>query len=397
MRIGHLSAQRKSVVSKGLLRCVALLSALCLAFPATTSLAAGFPGVGRTISGLGYYNLDTGYDSKFRLYGTVDGFADYYDSGNHSGTRFEGGGAWTNKIGAYWRQAIAEDTVVEALLEEGFNLNGTALDQHWRQIGALRYAVITLRSKQWGKVEYGKTANVSAPTYADSFYAALGSPYTFLTITPSGPGWYVLDSRPKHSLVYTTPNLNGFSVATAMSFGFDRAASIHEGKTLRGKGMRLQYNSSTLIAVVSYNDYLNNPWHNGTDFVQTHNIYKSASVFYDFGPVSSNITWQQQAVRLAGTPTVDNWTWGLMLPVGQRHLARVSVTHRQVDTARADATGIQIGYDHFLKPNLALYTRLSMISNQTASQVSYATLPADTGEDVSSLMVGMYWHFGGGR
>jgi len=397
MQMGKLWVQRPSRRAKSHLRTAAILSALCLALPAASALAAGFPGVGRTISGMGYYNADTGYDSKFRVYGTVDGFADHYDSGDHSGARFEGGGAWTNKLGVYWRQALAEDTVLEALVEQGFNLNGTALDQHWRQIGALRYAVVTLRSKQWGKLEYGKTANVSAPTYADSFYAPLGSPYTFLTTAASGNGWHVLDSRPKHTLVYTTPSFSGFSVGTAMSFGFDRAASIHEGKTVRGKGVRLQYNSPTMIAVASYNDYLNNPWHNGSAFVQTHNIYKSASFFYDFGPFASNIAWQRQEVRLATTPAVDNWTWGLTVPVGQHHLARASLTHRQVDASQRDATGIQIGYDHFLKPNLALYTRLSMISNQDASQVSYALLPVDAGEEVSSLMVGMYWHFGIGR
>jgi len=233
MQLGQLLAQH---LCKGQSKYVAaVLSALCLALPAST-LAAGFPGVGRTISGIGYYNVDTGFDSKLRVYGTIDGFADHYDSTAHSGGRFEGGGAWTNKLGVYWRQNIAEDTVLEALLEEGFNLNGTALDQHWRQIGALRYAVVALRSKQWGKLEYGKTANVSAPTYADSFYAALGSPYTFLTSASSGQGWYVLDPRPKHSLVYTTPSFSGFSVGTAMSFGFDRAASINDGKTVRGKG-----------------------------------------------------------------------------------------------------------------------------------------------------------------
>jgi len=397
MQISLFSAQRSLVAARGGKRAVTVLTALCLALPTASSLAAGFPAVGRTISGIGYYNVDTGFDSKFRVYGTVDGFADHYDSGTHSGARFEGGGAWTNKLGLYWRQNVAEDTVLEALVEEGFNLNGTALDQHWRQIGALRYAVVALRSKQWGKLEYGKTPNVSAPTYADSFYAPLSSPYTFLTTAPSGQGWHALDSRPKHSLVYTTPSFSGFSVGTAMSLGFDRAASINNGKTVRGKGIRLQYNSPTMMAVASYNDYLNNPWHNGSGFVQTHNIYKSASFFYDFGPLSSSISWQRQEVRLATTPAVDNWTWGLAIPVGQTHLARASLTHRQVDASKGDATGIQMGYDHFLKSNLALYTRLSIISNQNASQVSYALLPVDAGEEVSSIMVGMYWHFGIGR
>jgi len=366
---------------------------LLLALPVTGS-SSGFPGIGRTVKGFGYYNIDPGYDSKFRVYGTVDIFADNYDSGNHSGTRIEGGAAWTNKIGMYWRHAIGEDTVLEAILEEGFNLNGKALDQHWRQIGALRFAALTLRSKHWGKLDYGKTSGVGTPAYVDPYYAVYGSPYTFLTLVPSGPGWHSLDVRPKHTLVYTTPIVNGFKVATAASFGFDRAASINDGRTLRGKGISLNYSNPQFMAMASYNDYLSNPWNNGGKFIQSHNIYKSASVFYDFGPFSSNITWQRQEVRFDATPTVDNWTLGILLPVGDKHLARMLVTHRNVDAPQRGATGVSLGYDHFLQHNMALYARVGMIRNQRQSAISYAGLPVNLGDDLNSIAVGMYWHFG---
>jgi len=151
-------AIRKPYCISYFLTCAAT-ACLLLVLPAT-GLAAGFPGVARTVKGFGYYNIDPGYDSKFRVYGTVDVFADNYDSGNHSGTRIEGGAAWTNKLGVYWRHAIAEDAVLEAIVEEGFNLNGKALDQHWRQIGALRFAALTLRSKHWGKLDYGTITSI---------------------------------------------------------------------------------------------------------------------------------------------------------------------------------------------------------------------------------------------
>jgi len=381
-----------------ILRFSSRLTTACLLLTlSTASLAAGFPGIGRTVKGFGYYNIDPGYDNKFRVYGTVDVFADNYDSGKHSGSRIEGGAAWTNKLGMYWRHGIAEDTVLEAILEEGFNLNGKALDQHWRQIGALRFAALTLRNKHWGKLDYGKTSGVSTPAYVDPYYAVYGSPYTFFTLTPSGPGWHSLDVRPKHTLAYTTPSMNGFKVATAMSFGFDRAASINDGRTLRGKGMSMHYSNPQVMVMASYNDYLSNPWNNGGRFIQSHNIYKSASVFYDFGPFSSNITWQRQEVRFDTTPTVDNWTLGVLLPVGDKHLARLLITHRDVDARQRDATGILVGYDHFLRPNLALYARVGMVSNQRQSAISYAGLPVDRGDELSSVAVGMYWHFGTAR
>jgi len=395
-----LCSSKKRWPAFGKLRCVgaALLCCAVVGLPITTH-AAGFPGINRTIPGFGYYGIDTGYDSKFRVYGTVDGFVDQYHSENHSGGRLEGGAAWTNKLGVYWRQALSDDTVIEAIVEEGFNLNGKALDQNWKQIGSLRYAALTLRNRHWGKLDYGKTVNVATPAFADPFYATIGSPYTYLTGMPSGPGWLRLDVRPKHTLAYTSPRFNGFSAAAAMSFGFDDAAHSYDGETVRGKGVRVQYHSPSIIAMASYNDYLSDPWNNGTSFVQTHNIYKSASVFYDFGPLSSNLTWQRQEVRLAVTPTVDNWTWGVMLPVGERDLARLSLTYRDVDAPQRNATGISVGYDHFLREHLAVYARVSMIDNQKFSAMSYAGIPITPGigDEVSSIAIGLYWHFGVGR
>jgi len=215
-----------------------------------------------------------------------------------------------------------------------------------------------------------------------------------LSLTPSGPGWHSLDVRPKHTLAYTTPSINGFKVATAMSFGFDRAASINDGRTLRGKGISLNYSNPQLMVMASYNDYLSNPWDNGSQFIQSHNIYKSASVFYDFGPFSSNITWQRQEVRFDSTPAVDNWTLGALLPVGEKHLARLLVTHREVGASQRNAIGILLGYDHFLRHNLAVYARIGVISNQRQSAIGYAGLPVDHGDELNSVAVGMYWHFG---
>ncbi|MCP1604451.1 putative porin [Pseudomonas citronellolis] len=367
-----------------------LLAAL-LAAPFAAQ-AEGFPGIGRIASGFGYYNIDKGFDDKARVYGTLDVFSDYHDSGHHSGWRLEGGGAWTNKLGLYLRKALDEDTVLEADVEEGFNLNGQALEQHWKQVGALRLALVALRTRHYGKLEFGKTYNMSTPTYADPFLAVYGSPYTFLTLPPRGKGAYYLDVRPKHTLAYTTPSYHGFSLGSAMSFGFDDAAS--SGRTVRGKGVSLQYRDSRLILLGSYNDYLSDPWDDGGRSRQTHNVFKSASAFYDFGPFSSNLTWQRQDVDYHGTPSMTAWTLGFMLPVGERDLARLVATRRNVDSGEQDATGVMLGYDHFLRPNLALYGRVALIDNQRQAAVSYAGIPVEqAGDDPSSVAIGIYYHF----
>lgn len=354
--------------------------------------AEGFPALGRVASGFGYYNVDKGYDDKLKLYGTVDAFASYHDSQHHEGLRVEGGGAWTNKLGLYMRKALAEDTVLELDVEEGFNLNGEALEQHWKQIGTLRLAVAALRSKRYGKLEFGKTYNMSTPSYADPFLAVYGSPYTFLTLPPSGKGAYYLDMRPKHTLAYTTPTVAGFSVGTAVTFGFDDTASA--GKTVRGKGVKVQYANARMMLLGSFNDYLSDPWNDNGHERQTHNYFKSASAFYDFGPFSSSLTWQRQDVDQHDTPSMTAWTLGFMAPVGKTDVARLMVVQRDVETGGKNATGVMIGYDHFLIPNWAIYGRVAMIANKMKSSSSYAGIPVEeSGDDPRNLAVGMYYHF----
>ncbi|MBC3495565.1 porin [Pseudomonas sp. SWRI100] len=354
--------------------------------------AEGFPALARIAPGFGYYNVDKGYDDTLKLYGTVDAFASYHDAQHHEGLRVEGGGAWTNKLGLYLRKAVADDTALELDIEEGFNLNGEALEHHWKQVGSLRLAVAALRSKRYGKLEFGKTYNMSTPSYADPFLAVYGSPYTFLTLPPSGKGAYYLDMRPKHTLAYTTPTLGGFSVGTAVTFGFDDTASA--GKTVRGKGVKLQYANARMMLLGSFNDYLSDPWQDNGQQRQTHNHFTSASAFYDFGPFSSSLTWQRQEVDLHNTPSMTAWTLGLMAPVGKTDVARLLVVQRNVETGGKDATGVMIGYDHFLKPNWAVYGRVAMIHNSAKSSLSYAGIPLEeTGDDPRNLAVGMYYHF----
>lgn len=365
--------------------------ALGLGLP-MASLADGFPAIARIASGFGYYNIDKGFDDTLKVYGTVDAFVNYQDSQHYSGYRLAGGAAWTNKLGLYMRKALDPDTVLEMDVEEGFNLNGQALDQHWKQIGTLRLAVAALRSREYGKLEFGKTYGMGTPTFADPFLATYGSPYTYLTTPPAGRGAYYLDLRPKHTLTYTTPNFAGFSVGTAVSLGLNDAAST--GQTVRGKGVSVQYTTGRWILLGSFNDYLSDPWDDGTQQRQTHNYFKSASVFHDFGPVAASLTWQRQDVDYHATPSMSAWTFGLSAPVGKADVARVALIKRDVSFGDKDAYGAMLGYDHFLRPNWAIYARVAYIDNRPHSSVSYAGIPLEqTGDDPQNLAVGMYYHF----
>ncbi|WP_438866017.1 porin [Pseudomonas abieticivorans] len=356
------------------------------------SQADGFPAITRVASGFGYYNVDKGYDDKVKVYGTLDAFVNYQDSGHYSGYKLAGGGAWTNKLGLYMRKALDADTVLELDAEEGFNLNGQALDQHWKQVGTLRLAVAALRSRQYGKLEFGKTYGMGPPTFADPFLAVYGSPYTYLTTPPAGKGAYYLDLRPKHTLAYTTPKFAGISVGTAVSFGFNDAAST--GDTVRGKGMSVQYGDAKWILLASYNDYLSDPWNDNGNQRQTHNYIKAASAFYDFGPVATSLSWQRQDVDYSGTPSMTAWSFGMSAPVGKADVARLSLVKREIEFGDKDALGMMVGYDHFLRPNWAVYGRVGFIKNRPNSSITYAGIAVnEAGDDPQNVAVGMYYHF----
>jgi len=366
-----------------------MIQGACLAAQAQ---AEGFPTLARIAPGFGYYGVDQGFDDKLKVYGTVDAFASYHDSQHHSGFKLAGGGAWTNKLGLYARKGLTPDTVVELDVEEGFNVNGKALEGTWDTLGTLRLATVALRSRTLGKLEFGKTYSMGTPTYADPFLATYGSPYTYLALPAAGKGAFYLDLRPKHTLAYTSPTLSGFSLGTALSFGFDDAAS--QGRTVRGGGARLQYRNSRVMLLASYNLYYSDPWDDGGVSRQTANYYKSLSAFYDFGPLATSLTWQRQDVDQAGTPSTTLYTFGVMAPVGERDVLRLAVMQRQVTAHDKDAWGAMVGYDHFITPRWAVYGRLGMIGNQRASSVTYAGTPVDqVGDNPSNVSLGMYYHF----
>ncbi|NWL45064.1 porin [Pseudomonas hunanensis] len=373
--------------------CTATLAALVVGvgLPAT-GLAEGFPAIGRVASGFGYYNVDKGFDDKLKVYGTLDAFVNYQDSDHHSGYRLAGGGAWTNKLGLYMRKAVDADTVLELDVEEGFNLNRDTLGEHWKQVGTLRLAVAALRTREYGKLEFGKTYGMGPPTFADPFLAVYGSPYTYLTAPPAGKGAYYLDLRPKHTLAYTTPKFAGLSLGSAVSFGFDDAAS--SGRTVRGKGVSVQYADASWILLASYNDYLSDPWNDNGNQRQTHNYLKAASLFHDFGPLATSLSWQRQDVDYPGTPSMTAWSVGVSAPVGKADVARLSLVKREIDAGDKDAFGVMLGYDHFLRPNWAVYGRLAFIRNRPDASVTYAGIRVnEPGDDPQNVSIGMYYHF----
>ncbi|MDH4842264.1 porin [Pseudomonas sp. BN505] len=370
----------------------------CLCFTALSLdvAAANFPGLQMTAPGWGPLATDTGHDSTLKFYGSVDAYIDTYDSGSRSGTRLAGGGAWTNKVGVFARTPVTDDMSVVIDIEEGFNFDGDALSRDnstWQDVGRLRLAMVGLRSKTWGKLDVGKTYGVTAPTMLDPFLGpAKLSPFSSLSFPVATAGSYYVDMRPKHTIVYTTPRFQGWSLSSALSFNYDSAAS--SGREIRGGGMRLDYVTPTLMLISGYSRYWSDPYTNGRDReVQTANDYYFASLAYDLGPLSLSAAWQRQVVDTEVAPELNVVTLGAMLPVG-KDLARAVVVNRRVQGRDNDAWGFMVGYDHFFNPRTAVYVRAGLVVNQAEAGQTLAAIPLEDRDDTpQDLAVGFYYHF----
>ncbi|MDD2068663.1 porin [Pseudomonas putida] len=356
--------------------------------------AAGFPGLAMTAAGWGPLVTDKGYASKVQVYGTLDAYVDTYDSGGRSGTRFAGGGVWTNKIGVFARLGLSEDTALVADIEEGFNFDGDALSHNstWQDVGRLRLAMVGVRSKQWGSLDLGKSFGVTAPTMLDPFYGpAKLSPHTSLSAPVATPGANYADIRPKHSIVYTTPRWHNWSIASALTFNFDEAA--HSGRTVRGQAVRLDYFSPEVIFLAGIGRYWSNPYETADGKVQTANDYYFLNYSYDFGPISLSAAWQRQTIDTAIAPHLDVFTAGATMPVG-KDLVRAVLVNRKVEGKDNDAWGGMVGYDHFFTPQTAVYARLGLVVNQRRAGQTMAAIPLDNADDTpQDLAIGMYHHF----
>lgn len=309
-----------------------MIQGACLAAQAQ---AEGFPTLARIAPGFGYYGVDQGFDDKLKVYGTVDAFASYHDSQHHSGFKLAGGGAWTNKLGLYARKGL---TPIPS-----WNLTSrkasTSMARPWRAPGTpsvpCAWRPLPCARAPWAN------SNSARPTAWAPHLRRPVPGHLWLALHLPGvarrrQGAFYLDLRPKHTWP-TQALLSAASLGTALSFGFDDAAS--QGRTVRGGGARLQYRNSRVMLLASYNLYYSDPWDDGGVSRQTANYYKSLSAFYDFGPLATSLTWQRQDVDQAGTPSTTLYTFGVMAPVGERDVLRLAVMQRQVTAHDKDAWG----------------------------------------------------------
>ena len=249
------------------------------------ALMAGFAGVAQAETSVTLYGIvDTGLGyTQFKnkdtdVKATRSGFYDGVQSGNRWGLR------GTEDLGDGLRAVFT--------LESGFALsNGNSL-QGDRLFG--REATLGLAGDSWGSLVFGRQQNVAsrfigdiASPFGDSMeLAAIGKTFTSAATV-----------RADNTVVYATPNFNGFDFAVGYSFNVngEQNWTIKNGAPGSNTGKNnaklvttgLRYANGPVAVAVSYDNLKATAWDKSA---QAWNLAGS----YDFEVVKLHLAWGQE-------------------------------------------------------------------------------------------------------
>jgi len=170
----------------------------------------------------------------------------------------------------------------------------------------------------------------------------------------SAGGTYLVDPsgiRLNNSVIYSTPNMGGFTGSVEASFG-EVAGNWQSG---RETGAGVNYASGPAYAGVTFYDLGNAA---GTGAAKKVLTFGGS---YDFGVIKVHALGQ----KVSGTTALDifNLMAGVTVPLGGGNLMASYVKHNDRTSADKDANQIGIGYLYPLSKRTSLYTSFARIQN----------------------------------
>lgn len=251
------------------------------------ALMAGFAGVAQAETSVTLYGIvDTGLGyTQFKnkdtdVKATRTGFYDGVQSGNRWGLR------GSEDLGDGLRAVFT--------LESGFRLSNGDLAQGENKLFG-REATLGLAGDSWGSLVFGRQQNVAsryigdiASPFGDSMeLAAIGKTFTSAATV-----------RADNTVVYATPNFNGFDFAVGYSFNVkgaqnwnvkNQAPGVENPKDNNAKLVTtgLRYANGPVAVAVSYDNLKASAWDKS---IQAWNLAGS----YDFEVVKLHLAWGQE-------------------------------------------------------------------------------------------------------
>lgn len=195
----------------------------------------------------------------------------------------------------------------------------------------------------------------------------------------TGPG----NPRDNNSVIYTTPNLSGFSAALLFGAG-EQQGDWRSGRTT---GASLVYASGPIYVGAAFNDTNGN-----AGVLGRKNINIGGT--YDFGVAKVALMGQQTKAGGAFNPYTDarDYLVGVTVPVGAASIMASFIRHDDRSLLDENANQIGIGAMYALSKRTSLYTAFARINNQhgAAFTVGNAT---ETGTGNKSFNLGVVHNF----
>ena len=317
--------------------------------------------------------------SSVVIYGTVDaGFVS--ERGGKAGTvnKIDSGMASASRIGFKGTEDLGSGLSALFVLESGFNVDNGQQDV----AGTLfnRQAYVGLSSKTAGTVTLGRQYTPWYNTLskvADPF--AAGYAGSAKNLFPANT------TRTSNTVLYTSPNFNGFDADVAYSAANNGQESLVSSKIGRQMGASVGYANGPLNARLAYNTTSNDQVGIGGAVVSPGSARNwLAAANYDFAVAKAYVAYGVNKglnsstrnnanagnlfnVASTGGLTNDSTTAliGATVPVGPAGTVMASIIHvNDKNNSNADANQFAVGYSYALSKRTSTYASYAKISNK---------------------------------
>ena len=315
--------------------------------------------------------------SSVVIYGTVDaGFVSERGGVNGNVNKLDSGVASASRIGFKGTEDLGSGLSALFVLETGFNVDNGTQDK----AGSIfnRQAYVGLSSKTTGSLTLGRQYTPWYNTLskvADPFAAGYAG---------SAKNLFTSNTRTSNTVLYTSPNFNGFDADVAYTFG-ENAESNKIGRQI---GASAGYSNGPLNARFAYNNTDNTQFQIGS----ARNYLLAAN--YDFAVAKAYVAYgvnkgynsmiANNAVQNAngsfstrnafgGTDAAfsrdsNNILVGATVPVGPAGTVMASFIRTNDKTAaNADADQWAVGYSYALSKRTSTYASYAKIKNKNSA------------------------------
>ncbi|PLY46922.1 porin [Janthinobacterium sp. ROICE36] len=316
--------------------------------------------------------------SSVVIYGTVDaGFVSERGGVNGNVNKIDSGVASASRLGFKGTEDLGSGLSALFVLESGFNVDSGAQGNNEALFG--RQAYVGLSSKTTGTLTLGRQYTPWYNTLskvADPF--AAGYAGSAKNLFPANT------TRTSNTVLYTSPNFNGFDADVAYSTANNGTESLVSSRIGRQIGASVGYANGPLNARLAYNTTSNDKQVGATTTVAEAGSARNwlVAANYDFAVAKAYAAYgvnkgansstrnngNLNAFNYVSANTSDDSTTALIgatVPVGPAGTVMASVIHvNDKSGLNADANQFAVGYSYALSKRTSTYASYAKISNK---------------------------------